>query len=108
MAPGHGRHPTDSPKQPNTSRTGSALATVVATGVGMLAALAVAAGVAWFVARRIAQPITQVAQATTRPATGDYAARVDPQRLGPELADLTDSVNTRPAGSRPPNRPASG
>lgn len=73
---------------------GFALATVVATGVGVLAALAVAAGVAWFVARRIAQPITQVAQATTRLATGDYAARVDPQRLGPELADLTDSVNT--------------
>lgn len=73
---------------------GFALATVVSTAVGVLAALAVAAGVAGFVARRISQPITLIAQATTRLATGDYSARVAPQRLGPELADLTDSVNT--------------
>lgn len=73
---------------------GFALATLVATGVGVLAALAVAAGVAWFVARRISQPITEVVQATTRLAAGDYSARVEPQRLGPELADLTESVNT--------------
>lgn len=73
---------------------GFALATVVSTALGVLAALAVAAGVAWFVARRISQPITEVAQATTRLAAGDYSARVEQQRLGPELADLTDSVNT--------------
>lgn len=63
----------------------------IATGV--VAACLVATAVAALVARRIVSPITSTAETTNRLAAGDYAARVPPTRMGPELADLADSVN---------------
>ena len=72
---------------------GFALATVVSTVVGVIIAGAVAAGMAVLVARRIATPISTTAQAASRLASGDYAAHVDDPRMGPELAELTASVN---------------
>lgn len=72
---------------------GFALATVVSTVVGVVIAGAVAAAMAVLVSRRIATPITTTANAAGRLASGDYAARVDDPRMGPELADLTASVN---------------
>lgn len=72
---------------------GFALATVVSTIVGVIIAGAVAAGMAVLVARRIATPISTTARAASRLASGDYAAHVDDPRMGPELAELTASVN---------------
>ena len=56
---------------------GFALAALVSTGVGVLAAFAVAAAGSLFVARRIAEPIALAARTATRLAAGDYAARVE-------------------------------
>lgn len=72
---------------------GFALATVVSTVVGVVVAGAVAAAMAILVSRRIATPITTTASAASRLASGDYTAHVDDPRMGPELADLTASVN---------------
>jgi two-component system, OmpR family, sensor histidine kinase BaeS len=72
---------------------GFAVALLVSTLVGVLAATAVAAAGALLVARRISGPITVIARTTGELATGDYSARVSPPRMGPELADLADSVN---------------
>jgi signal transduction histidine kinase len=72
---------------------GFALATVVSTVVGVVVAGAVAAAMAILVSRRIATPITTTASAAARLASGDYTAHVDDPRMGPELADLTASVN---------------
>lgn len=72
---------------------GFALATVASTVIGVIIAGAVAAAMAVLVARRIATPISTTAQAASRLASGDYAAYVDDPRMGPELAELTASVN---------------
>ena len=70
-----------------------AVAALISTGVGVLAALAVAAAGSLVVARRLTDPIAMTASTTGRLAAGDYAARVEQPRMGPELAALTDSVN---------------
>jgi two-component system sensor histidine kinase BaeS len=70
-----------------------AMAALVSTGVGVLAALAVAAAGSMLVARRLTDPIASTARATGRLAAGDYTARVEQPRMGPELTALTDSVN---------------
>lgn len=72
---------------------GFALASVASTVVGVIIAGAVAAAMAVLVARRIATPISTTAQAASRLASGDYATHVDDPRMGPELAELTASVN---------------
>lgn len=70
-----------------------AVAALISTGVGVLAALAVAAAGSLLVARRLTDPIALTVSTTGRLAAGDYAARVEQPRMGPELAALTDSVN---------------
>jgi signal transduction histidine kinase len=72
---------------------GFALATVVSTVVGVVIAGAVAAAMALLVSRRIATPVTTAADAAGRLAAGDYSAHVNDPRMGPELADLSTSVN---------------
>ena len=70
-----------------------AVAALASTGVGVLAALAVAAVGSLLVARRLTDPIALTATTTRRLAAGDYTARVEQLRMGPELAALTESVN---------------
>ena len=70
-----------------------AVAALISTGVGVLAALAVAAAGSLLVSRRLTDPIALTASTTARLAAGDYTARVEQPRMGPELAALTDSVN---------------
>jgi signal transduction histidine kinase len=70
-----------------------AVAALISTGVGVLAALAVAAAGSLVVARRLTDPIAMTASTTGRLAAGDYAARVAQPGMGPELAALTESVN---------------
>lgn len=72
---------------------GFAIAMLAATGLGVAAALVVATGGALLVARRIARPITETAGVTARLAAGDYSARADPTGMGPEMSQLTESVN---------------
>lgn len=72
---------------------GFATATLVSTGLGVLAASAVAAAMALLVARRISRPVTVASRTATQLAGGDYSARVTSPSMGPELADLADSVN---------------
>ena len=71
-----------------------AVAALASTGVGVLAALAVAAAGSLLVARRLTDPIALTANTTRRLAAGDYAARVEQPQMGPELAALTESVNS--------------
>lgn len=70
-----------------------AVAALASTGIGVLAALAVAAFGSWLVARRLTDPIAATALTAGRLAAGDYSARVEEPRLGPELGALTESVN---------------
>jgi signal transduction histidine kinase len=70
-----------------------AVAALASTGAGVLAALAVAGAGSALVARRLTDPIAMTARAAGRLAAGDYAARVEQPRMGPELAALADSVN---------------
>jgi signal transduction histidine kinase len=46
------------------------------------------------VSRRISEPVSIAADATTRLARGDHAARVPSARMGPELDALADGVNS--------------
>ncbi len=73
---------------------GFALASLVSTSAGVVAAVLVAVVGALLVARRISAPVTAVAAATGQLAGGDYSARVAAPGMGPELADLADAVNT--------------
>lgn len=59
---------------------------------GTVAALVVAAIVAWFVGSRLLRPLDAVRAATRRMAAGDYTARVEPP-AELELASLADDVN---------------
>lgn len=70
--------------------------TALVSGVagGVLAATVVAVAVAVLVARRITAPVIATAATATRLAAGDYGVRLDPPRMGPELAELADAVNT--------------
>jgi signal transduction histidine kinase len=65
---------------------------VVAMLVGTLAALAVAAIVAWFVGGRLLRPVDDLRAATRRMAAGDFAVEV-PIPTDTELAALADDVN---------------
>jgi signal transduction histidine kinase len=70
-----------------------AVAALASTGAGVLAALAVAAAGSALVARRLTGPIAKTAHAAGLLAAGDFAARVEQPRMGPEMAGLADSVN---------------
>ena len=79
------------------------MAALTSTGVGVLAALAVAAAGSLLVARRLTDPIALTARTTGRLAAGDYTARVEQPQMGPELAALTDRSTPWRSASRTPN-----
>ncbi len=68
-------------------------AVLMALSVGVTAALAAALVVTWLVARRVAAPVAQAAQAAQQIADGDYQARLRQPRLGPEFDRLTTAFN---------------
>jgi two-component system sensor histidine kinase BaeS len=70
-----------------------ATAAGIAIGIGTAAALATAAAVSVLVTRRLSRPIRDLGIAASRLAAGDYAARVTPPGLGPELDSLTTAFN---------------
>ncbi len=61
--------------------------------LGVLAAIGAATLVTWLVSRRLAVPVAEVAEATTRLAHGHYDTLVPDPGLGPEFATLTAAVN---------------
>lgn len=65
----------------------------VSLGIGLLAALLLAQGVAWFLTRRIRGPLDKLSDAAGRISAGDYEARVAVTGAGPELATLGDAFN---------------
>ncbi len=74
--------------------TGFTTALLLGVAGGVVAATLVAIGVASLVARRIADPLTGMADTATRLSRGDYSVRVQPPGMGPELADLATAVNS--------------
>lgn len=74
-----------------------AQAVLLSLAVGVLVALVATLAVTWLVSRRVADPITAVADAAGRVAAGDLSARVPAPGLGLELTDLADSFNTMTA-----------
>lgn len=74
--------------------TGFTTALVLGIAGGVTAASLVAVAVALLVARRIADPVTGMATTASRLSAGDYSVRVEPPRMGPELAELAVAVNT--------------
>lgn len=71
----------------------SALALGVAIAASLLAALAASA----YLARRLAQPVTQLAAAAADVSRGDYATRVAVPGLGPEFDTVAAAFNTMAA-----------
>ena len=70
-----------------------ATAAGISIGIGTAAALLTAAAVSLLVTRRLSRPIRALGAAADQVAAGDYAARVTPPRLGPELDTLTGAFN---------------
>ena len=71
-----------------------ASAVLIALAVGVVAALAAALVVTWLVAKRLAAPVTETAEAAYRIAEGDFETRLQQPGLGPELDRLTAAFNT--------------
>jgi two-component system, OmpR family, sensor histidine kinase BaeS len=67
---------------------------LIASAVGVTVALAVALVVTWLVAKRVAAPVTEAAEAAQQIADGDYQTRLPQPGLGPEFDRLTTSFNT--------------
>jgi signal transduction histidine kinase len=68
-------------------------ALLVSLGLAVAAGLITALAVSWFMTGRLTAPITELAQAASRIADGDYQARVPPSRLGAEFALLDNAFN---------------
>jgi two-component system sensor histidine kinase BaeS len=69
-------------------------AVLIALAVGVVMAMAAALVVTWLVARRLAAPVAEAAEAAYRIADGDYETRLRQPGLGPELDRLTAAFNT--------------
>ena len=69
-------------------------AVLIALAVGVVVAMVAALVVTWLVARRLAAPVAEAAEAAHRIADGDYQTRLAPPGLGPEFDQLTTSFNT--------------
>jgi signal transduction histidine kinase len=69
-------------------------AVFTALAVGVVIALATALVVTWLVARRLAAPVAEAAEAADRIADGDFETRLRHPGLGPELDRLTAAFNT--------------
>ena len=67
---------------------------LIALSVGVTVALAAALVVTWLVAKRVAAPVAEAAEAAYRVADGDYQTRLPQPGLGPEFDRLTTSFNT--------------
>jgi len=69
-------------------------AVFIALAVGVVIALVAALVVTWLVARRLAAPVAEAAEAAYRIADGDFETRLRQPGLGPELDRLTAAFNT--------------
>ncbi|MEP7192951.1 MAG: ATP-binding protein [Actinomycetota bacterium] len=69
-------------------------AVLTALAVGVVMAMAAALVVTWLVARRLAAPVAEAAEAAYRIADGDFETRLRQPGLGPELDRLTAAFNT--------------
>jgi len=70
-----------------------ASAVLIALAVGVVMAMAAALVVTWLVARRLAAPVAEAAEAAYRIADGDFETRLRQPGLGPELDRLTAAFN---------------
>lgn len=66
---------------------------LVAVGVGIVIAALTAAAISWFVAKRLAAPVTDAADVASRLANGSLDARLVDPDMGPEFTTLATSVN---------------
>jgi signal transduction histidine kinase len=74
-----------------------ATAAGIALGIGTAAAVATAVAVSLLITRRLTRPLHDLSMAAASVAAGDYATRVPPARLGPELDALAGAFNTMAA-----------
>lgn len=74
-----------------------AAASAISLGVALLAALAAALAVSAYLARRVAQPVSQLALAAADVADGHYATRVVTPGLGREFDTVATAFNTMAA-----------
>jgi len=68
-------------------------AVFIALAVGVVMATAAALIVTWLVARRLAAPVAEAAEAAYRIADGDFETQLRQPGLGPELDRLTTAFN---------------
>ena len=66
------------------------LALIRRLGLALLAGLAVAAGLVWYLSRRVTAPVLTLARATDEVAQGRYDVELPPTRTRDEIGQLTD------------------
>jgi len=64
-----------------------------ALAVGVVIAMVAASVVTWLVAKRLAAPVTEAAEAAYRIADGEFETRLEQPGLGPEFDQLTTAFN---------------
>jgi signal transduction histidine kinase len=60
------------------------------TGLAFLAGLAVAAGLIWYLSRRLTKPVLALSRAADQVAAGNYDAELPQSQFGDEVGQLTD------------------
>lgn len=69
-------------------------ANLVALGFAVLVAIACSLAVSWYLARRIQEPLSDLAEAAEDMASGHYSVRLPSTGAGPELDAVTTAFNT--------------
>ena len=85
-------HPAGSPELDHIEQAYTS-ANTIALGAALLIALTAGVAVTWYVARRVTEPLTDLADAASRLSRGDYSARVRARSGGLELEALADTFD---------------
>lgn len=83
----------DSPMVQQHAEEAFASSFAISLAVAMVAALTAAGLVSWFLVRRVAHPVVELADAADAVAAGDYAVRVPAGGFGSELTRLSDAFD---------------
>lgn len=70
------------------------VANLISLGIAIAIAALLAIAVSWYLTRRLQRPLHELTQAAAAVSSGDYGARVPPNRATPEFDRLADAFNS--------------
>ncbi len=70
------------------------IANLISLGIAIAIAAILAIAVSWYLTRRLQRPLHELTQAAAAVSSGDYGARVPPNRATPEFDRLADAFNS--------------